>query len=373
MAHVTISDYTPRETFTVGAGGSSGPFALPSGFVVFTPSSDIQFYDDGVQLSYVDPPGSSTQFSFSGTLIDGGYMGGNLVLGGVATSGSLMAAVRNIPIERTTDFSYPSSTLDLEGLNTQLDKLFAIFQDRETDQGRSLRQPISDAVNIDYIPALASRAGLLLGFDGDGDPIAVSPTTGVIASAYAATFLDDASEAAFKATVNLEIGTDVQAYSALLTTIAALTPSSGALLMGASTTGWVLLPKGTTGQFLTPTSTGLGYAAPVVAYTARAKSTVTTGFVAASVISFTHGLGARAKGGQIFLECIVSTGGYTTGQQIMLGGYYDAAIRGSWLFIDSDTTIKALLSDLSILPFSGSSGSFDPVDTSFGVTIECWT
>ena len=134
ISHVTISDYSPRETFTVGAGGSSGPFALPSGFVVFTPSSDIQFYDDGVQLSYVDPPGSSTQFSFSGTLIDGGYQGGNLVIGGLATSGSVMAAVREIPIERTTDFSYPSSTIDLEGLNTQFDKQFAILQDRESSQ-----------------------------------------------------------------------------------------------------------------------------------------------------------------------------------------------------------------------------------------------
>jgi hypothetical protein len=376
MPHVTISDITPRENFTVGAGGSSGPFALPSGFVIFTPSADIKFYDDGVQLSYVDPPGSSTQFAFSGTLIDGGYQGGNLTLGGLATSGSVMAAVRDIPIERTTDFSYPSSTLDLEGLNTQLDKLFAIFQDRETDQGRALRQPVSDAVNIDYIPASASRAGKYLAFDSDGDPIVSvgSASTGSVISAYAATFCDDATEAEFKATVNLEIGTDVQAYSALLADIAAITPSLGGLLYGASTTGWALLASGTTGQLLTQGSTGPQWAAPpATAYTVRARSTTTTGYVAASVVSFTHGLGARAKGGQIYLECLVSTGGYTTGQLILESGYYDAAIRGSRLFIDSDTTVKALLSDLSAIPHSGSTASFDPVDTSFGVLIECWT
>lgn len=198
MSHVTIPDYTPRETFTVSPGGSSGPFSLPSGFVVFTPSSDIKFYDDGVQLSYADPPGSSTQFAFSGTLIDGGYQGGTLTLGGVATSGSVMSAVRDIPIERTTDFSYPSSTLDLEGLNTQLDKLFAIFQDREANNERNLRQPVTDSTNIDYIPSSTGRAGLLLGFDADGQPTAAvesSKVSAAMAAVIAATPLSAARTA----------------------------------------------------------------------------------------------------------------------------------------------------------------------------------
>lgn len=43
--------------------------------------------------------------------------------------------------------------------------------------------------------------------------------------AYAATLLNNANEAAFKAAVNLEIGTDVQAYSANLTSWSAVTPS----------------------------------------------------------------------------------------------------------------------------------------------------
>jgi len=48
---------------------------------------------------------------------------------------------------------------------------------------------------------------------------------------FAQSILDDANEAAFKATVNLEIGTDVQAYDADLTTYAGITPSANVQTM----------------------------------------------------------------------------------------------------------------------------------------------
>ena len=44
----------------------------------------------------------------------------------------------------------------------------------------------------------------------------------IACTVFGRSIIDDASEAAFKATVNLEIGTDVQAYDATLTSIAAL-------------------------------------------------------------------------------------------------------------------------------------------------------
>lgn len=425
MAHITISDYTPRETFTVSPGGSSGPFTLPAGFVVFTPSSDIKFYDDGVQLSYADPPGSSTQFAFSGTLIDGGYQGGTLTLGGVATSGSVMSAVRDIPIERTTDFSYPSSTLDLEGLNTQLDKLFAIFQDREANNERNLRQPVTDSTNIDYIPSSTARASKFLAFDSDGDPIASvgSASTGSVISAYAATFCDDATEAEFKATVNLESGVDVAGIATANTFTAIQTVSRNAenslIVTGGSvnsiglrinntaardyvfgsgstagplaangffiydnTAGAARLGIGTSGGIFVPVATGTDMGAGsgnfgslyvnAVPVSRRARSTVTTGWVDASVVSFTHGLGSRAKGGQIWVECLVSTGGYSVGDQVRIDNYYDGGQRGAVLAIDSNTVVKALLADLYTAWTKGSTAVFVPVDTSWGVIIEAW-
>lgn len=83
-------------------------------------------------------------------------------------------------------------------------------------------------------------------------------TTGVDAaaetglSAFARSFLDDASEAAFKATVNLEIGVDVQAWDADLDTVAGLAKTDGNFIVGDGA-AWVV-ESGATAR----TSLGLG-------------------------------------------------------------------------------------------------------------------
>lgn len=240
MSHVTISDYTPRESFTVGGTPSSGPFVLPAGFVVFDPSTDIKVYDDGVLLSYNASATLATEWSFSGTLIDGGYQGGSVTLGSTITS-STVVIVRDIPVARSTDFPYPSGDLDIEGLNTQIDMLFAIFQDRESRESRSLRQPDSDTANIDTLPAAASRASLYLGFDADGDPVALAaPANTTAVSSYMASALTAANEAALKAFINAEAGTDFQAYDADLAAIAALTSAANKLPYATGAQAWAL-------------------------------------------------------------------------------------------------------------------------------------
>ncbi len=56
-------------------------------------------------------------------------------------------------------------------------------------------------------------------------------------SAFAKTILDDADEATFKATVNLEIGTDVQAYHAILAALAGVTGAADKLPYFTGATG----------------------------------------------------------------------------------------------------------------------------------------
>lgn len=60
----------------------------------------------------------------------------------------------------------------------------------------------------------------------------------IACTAFARSILDDANEATFKATVNLEIGTDVQAYDAELSAIAALAVTDSNIIVGNGTT-WV--------------------------------------------------------------------------------------------------------------------------------------
>lgn len=74
----------------------------------------------------------------------------------------------------------------------------------------------------------------------------------IACTAFARSILDDADEATFKATVNLEIGTDVQAYDAELSAIAALAVTDSNIIVGNGTT-WVA-ESGATAR----TSLGLG-------------------------------------------------------------------------------------------------------------------
>ena len=104
-----------------------------------------------------------------------------------------------------------------------------------------------------YDAGLLSIAGLTTAADKmiyttASDTYAVTALT-----SFARSILDDTDEATFKATVNLEIGTDVQAYDAQLSDIAGITYASGDILYydGANI---VNLAKGSDGQYLTLSS-----------------------------------------------------------------------------------------------------------------------
>lgn len=74
----------------------------------------------------------------------------------------------------------------------------------------------------------------------------------IVCTAFARSILDDADEATFKQTVNLEIGTDVQAWAAGLTDLAGLASGDGSIIVGDGA-NWIT-ESGNTAR----TSLGLG-------------------------------------------------------------------------------------------------------------------
>lgn len=73
-------------------------------------------------------------------------------------------------------------------------------------------------------------------------------------SAFARTFLDDADAATVRATLGLVIGTNVQAYNALLASVAGLSVVAGDIIYGSGTGAVSRLAKGSDGQYLTLSS-----------------------------------------------------------------------------------------------------------------------
>jgi hypothetical protein len=113
--------------------------------------------------------------------------------------------VRDVAIERSTDFPYPSPTLNIQALNTQLDRVTAWMQQLAAKLARVVALADSDTTSGLTLPIPADRAGKYLAFGPDGSTIVSTGTTPptVTVSTFAETLLDDASAAAMRNTLAL--------------------------------------------------------------------------------------------------------------------------------------------------------------------------
>lgn len=91
--------------------------------------------------------------------------------------------------------------------------------------------------NVEITPNTTNvtAAGALMDSEVDADLKTLSLPANTTISAFGASIIDDADEATFKATVNLEIGTDVQAYDADLDAVAGLSSNGLVARTGAGT------------------------------------------------------------------------------------------------------------------------------------------
>jgi len=170
-----VSDTTPRVAYTATA--SQAVFAVPFPFLDET---HLKVYQNGVLKTL------STHYSTSGEEDeDGGAI--TLVTG--ATLNDSIVIERDVPIELSTHIPL-SGELDVAAINLQFSLFVMMLQQAITDLPRTLRQPASDADDLDELPEAADRAGLYLAFDVDGQPALVaSVSTAAVATAYWANIL----------------------------------------------------------------------------------------------------------------------------------------------------------------------------------------
>ena len=126
--------------------------------------------------------------SFDGAIQIGGYhvtsagetAGGSVIFDTAPAADIVVALERRLPFERLSDF-IEGGDFAASAINTELDYMVAGLQQVARDQSPMLRYDDSEAPGGTILPSRALRANKALGFDGDGNPVAV-PLEGSMAS-----------------------------------------------------------------------------------------------------------------------------------------------------------------------------------------------
>jgi hypothetical protein len=170
---INAANNNPRIEYTVGQGVEQKVFAIP---FEFFEDPEVKLYVDGVLKTQGSGDGKYTVTGgegSTGTATFNDVSSGTQPVTGIS-GGSTVIIVRDIPIERVTDFS-AGADINRAALNTQLDTLTALVSDADTNILRTLTAPVTDA-NIDMsLPDKATRLGKALGFNSStGNPEAIT-------------------------------------------------------------------------------------------------------------------------------------------------------------------------------------------------------
>lgn len=155
--HIKMPEVTPIVRYS--ANGSQTVFSYP--FPIFA-SEDLKVYLDGaIQIS---------GFTISGA---GVTAGGDVTFSTAPSSGVIVTLERDLPIERVTDF-LEGGDFSAQAINNELDFLIAAIQQVERANDTSIKYGDHETPGETLLPDRSVRANKALGFDGDGDPVAVS-------------------------------------------------------------------------------------------------------------------------------------------------------------------------------------------------------
>tara|TARA_R110001606_G_scaffold19827_1_gene72326 strand:+ start:1117 stop:3303 length:2187 start_codon:yes stop_codon:yes gene_type:complete len=153
---ISIQNNDPRISYSVASGVTQGSFTIPFDFYS---DSDVNVYvDDVLKVITADYTVSGGSGS-TGTL--------TMSVTGASGTGSTVVILRNIPLDRTTNFPL-SGPFNISSLNTELDRFVAITADQRDNQNQSITVPDAESYNM-VLPKAADRAGKLVIFDEVGN------------------------------------------------------------------------------------------------------------------------------------------------------------------------------------------------------------
>jgi hypothetical protein len=153
---ILINDTTPRVQYTA----TSGQTVFTVSFEFFE-NADLKVYKNSTLLTL------TTHYTVTGAGVTGG---GSITLVTGATAGDVLTITRDIAVKRVTDFP-TSGPFNVEALNTDLDRLTAMMQERENGLTRVVQLSETDTAATLQLPVAATRASKVLGFDSTGNAI----------------------------------------------------------------------------------------------------------------------------------------------------------------------------------------------------------
>ena len=162
--HIKMPDVTPLVRLV--ADGIETIFDYP--FPIFA-SEDLRVYIDGAE--------QASGFTISGA---GNTNGGSVTFAAAPAQNAIITLKRDLPIERLTDF-LEGGDFSAASINTELDFLIATVQQVERQNDTAIRYNDHETPGNLELPNLKTRKNKVLGFDGSGNPIAVS-TSGTMAA-----------------------------------------------------------------------------------------------------------------------------------------------------------------------------------------------
>ncbi len=168
--HIKMPDITPITRYN--ADGIQNTYTY--NFPIFA-SEDLSVYLSGAK-------------QMSGYTIQGAgeTLGGSVIFDEAPSSGTIITLARELPLERMSDY-IEGGDFSASSINTELDYIIASLQQVSRENDLMLRYGDHETPSSAELPSRALRAGKALGFDGDGNPVAVPLEGSMAQPSYTAT------------------------------------------------------------------------------------------------------------------------------------------------------------------------------------------